>query len=413
LPSVEKRRPGIRGFHFTFPRPAAINNRDRGGRIPQSAMKKIIFLSILVIVGVLFAGQIRRGLLSLLILIDSTRPPEKAVMGRFVSPPIVKTISVPSRGKTLRADLYTPRTRGPHMPLLLVHGVNPTGKDDVQLALLARDFAMAGFLVLVPDLEGMKDLRVRPSDAEDIVQGFLFVSRLKNARSGGGMMGISYGVGPMLLAAADSRVRDRVGLVASLGGYGDLRAVLLFLLTGSYDYGGQEGYLRPDESLRWAFLYKNLDLIHDAADRETLRELIEKRNRYETGAAGALAKKLGPEGKAVYAFLANNDPKRFVMLYENLPLSFRAYMVQLSPVRALKQIKAYFIIVHGMEDYSIPYTESMKLADAVGDRRRVRLALLPRFTHTELARTGRSAYETVVSGVRLFGAIYDMLRKAG
>ena len=399
MPSVEKRQSEICGFHSTF-------------RIPQSAMKKIIFLSILVIVGVLFAGQIRRGFLGLLILIDSTRPPEKAVMGTFVPLPSVKAISVPSRGKTLRADLYTPRARGPHTPLLLVHGVNATGKDDPQLVLLARNLAMAGFLVMVPDFEGMKRLRMGPSDAEDIVQSFLTVSRLRSARPGGGMMGISYGVGPMLLAASDSRLRDRVGLVVSLGGYGDLRAVLLFLLTGSYDYGGQQGYLRPDESLRWIFLYRNLDRIHTAADRETLGKIIEKRNRYEIREAGELARTLGPEGKAVHAFVANSDPKKFVMLYENLPLALREYMVELSPVRVLKQIKAKFIIIHGMEDYSIPYTESLRLADAVGDRQRVRLSLLPRFMHTEPARPEGSAYGTFVSGVRMFGSIYDMLLKA-
>ncbi len=374
-------------------------------------MKKIVFLSILVIVGILFAGQIRRGFLSLLIVLDSTRPPEKAVMGRFASLPTAKKVSIASRGKTLRADLYAPRAKGSHMPLLLVHGVNATGKDDPQLVILARDLAMAGFLVLVPELEGMKGLRMRPSDADDIVQSFLFVSRLKNAKPRGCMMGISYGVGPMLFAAADGRVRERVGLVASLGGYGDLRAVLLFLLTGSYDYGGQQGYLRPDESLRWVFLYRNLDLIDSPADRDTLRRIVEKRNRYETGEAGALAKSLGPEGKAVYAFLTNEDPKRFVMLYENLPLSLQEYIVRLSPVRVVRQIKAYFIIVHGMEDYSIPYTEGLRLADAVGDRRRMRLALLPRFLHTEPARPEGSWYGTLVSGIRLFGSIYDLLSR--
>ena len=90
------------------------------------------------------------------------------------------------------------------------------------------------------------------------------------------MMGISYGVGPMLLAAADARVRDRVNVIVSFGGYGDLRAVLLFLLTGYYDYGAEEGYLRPDESFRWVFLYKNLDLVPSQADRDMLKTIIEE-----------------------------------------------------------------------------------------------------------------------------------------
>lgn len=376
-------------------------------------MKKIIALSILVILGILFAGPIKRGFLSLLILADTVRPPEKAIMGTLIPGPAVREVTIASQGRTLKADLYTPRSKGRHFPLLLVHGVNPTGKSDEQLALLAKDLARAGFLVLVPDFEGMKALRVRPGDAEDVVQSFLALTKMKNAKPGGGMMGISYGAGPLLLAAADSRVRDRVGLIATFGGYADLRAVLLFLLTGYYEYGGQEGYQRPEESFRWVFLYRNLDLIRSAQDRETLRTIIEKRNRYEIAAADALVKKLGPEGKAVHAFLVNRDPKRFALLYENLPLPLREYMVQLSPARVVKQSKAYFLIAHGKEDYSIPYTESLRLADAVGDKGRVHLGLLPQFMHIEpVDRSAGGVFERyVVGGWRLFSLIYDLLGK--
>ena len=377
----------------------------------QMHMKKIIFLSILVITGILFGGQIKRAFLSLLILTDSVRPPQKAIMGKIIPGPAVKAMAIPVNGKTLKADLYAPKSGGRHFPLLLVHGINPTGKDDDQLVLLAKNLARAGFLVLVPDFEGMKRLRMRPSDVEDIVGSFLSLAKLKNAKPGGGMMGISYGVGPMLLAAADARVRDRVNVIVSFGGYGDLRAVLLFLLTGYYDYGAEEGYLRPDESFRWVFLYKNLDLVPSQTDRDMLKAIIEKRNRYEIAEADGLVKKLGTEGKAVYDFLANKDPKRFVMLYENLPLSMREYMVRLSPVRILKQSKAYFIIAHGTGDYSIPYTESLRIADAVGDQSRVHVALLPQFMHIEpvAPAAGNSYTRSAVGGWRLFGLIYDLL----
>ncbi len=270
-------------------------------------MKKIIILSLLVIAGILFAAEIKRGFLSLLILADSTRPPEKALMGKAVPAPSVKPVSVPSRGKRLKADLYVPKGAGKHPALLIVHGVNPTGKDDGQIVLLARNLARAGFLVLVPDFEGMKTLRIRLADAEDIVQSFLCLVRDKNARPGGSMMGISYGAGPMLLAAADSRVSDRVATVATFGGYADLRSVLQFSLTGSYEYGGHAGYVRPDSALRWMFLYKNADLVAAGAERETFRKIIEKQSRFETADAAALAKTLGPEGKAVYDLLRNTD----------------------------------------------------------------------------------------------------------
>lgn len=377
-------------------------------------MKKIILLSVLIIAGILFTAQIKRGCLGLLILIDVVRSPEKAVMGKLIDGPTKTKVTVPSRGGLIHADLYRSHKEGRRFPLLLVHGLGPAGKDDERLVLLANDLARAGFLVLVPELEGMKTLRIRTSEAEDILESFLSLSRAEHAGPRGGMMGIGYGSGPMLLAAADPRIRDKVGVVTTFGGYYELRTVMSFALTGGYEYGKHRGHVRPDASLRWMFAYKNLDLLRSASDREKLRKIIEKRNRYETMDADALAKTLGPEGRALYNFLLNTDQERFAPLYENLPLPVREQVYQLSPSRAIKYITASFIIVHGTDDYAIPYTESLRLADAVGDKNRASLALLPHFMHIEPSdpSAGDLYKRYVLGGWRLFAAIYELLEKA-
>src|SRR5574337_737266 len=109
-------------------------------------MKKIVFLSVLVIIGILFTAQIKRGALSILILIDCVRPAEQSMMGKFISGPTVAKVTVPGKERTLHADLYRPPKKGRLFPLLLVHGVNASGKDDERLVLLAKDLARAGFL---------------------------------------------------------------------------------------------------------------------------------------------------------------------------------------------------------------------------------------------------------------------------
>ena len=204
-------------------------------------MKKIILLSLIVIVGILFTVQIKRALVSTLLLVDTVRPPEKSLMGKLIDGPVVTTVTVSSRGREIQADLYRPAKKGRYFPLLLVHGVNSTGKDDQQLVLLAKDLARAGFLVLVPDIAGLKTLHLRISDAEDVLESFLFLIKTEYSRPRGGMVGISYGAGPALLAAADARIRDKVSVISTFGGYYDLRDVLLFVLTGTYEYGGQRG----------------------------------------------------------------------------------------------------------------------------------------------------------------------------
>ena len=377
-------------------------------------MKKIILLSLVVIIGILFTAQIKRTFVGVLLLVDSVRPPEQSIMGKLIDGPKVTTVTVPGRNRTVRADLYRPAKKGKHFPLLLVHGVNPTGKDDAQLVLLAKDLARAGFLVLVPDIAGMKTLRRRVSDAEDILESFQYLSRSEDARSRGGMVGISYGAGPVLLAAADARIRDKVSLVATFGGYYDLRNVLLFILTGAYEYGGQRGYVRPDTSMRWMFFYRNLDLVRSSADREKLRKIIEKRNQFEVAAADALAKSLGPEGRALYDFLVNTDQERFAPLYEKLPLTVREQVFQLSPARAMRYIASSFIIAHGTDDYAVPFTESKRLADAVDDKGRVQVALLPQFLHTEPIEPSAGDWfkRNVLGGWRLFAAFYGLLAYA-
>lgn len=374
-------------------------------------MKKIIFLSIAVILAILFGAEIKRGFLSILIMTDVLMPPENAVMGKLLPSPKVKAVTVFSRRRDIRADLYIPKPKGRFTPLLLVHGVDPAGKDEPRLVVLAKDLAMAGFLVMVPDMDGVKKLRMRASDIEDVIKCFFYITNHRQAGPGGCMMGISYGAGPVLFAAADSRVSSRIRTVVSFGGYGDLRAVLLFVLTGHYDYAGQRGYQRPDETFRWAFLYRNLDLIRSISDRALLKTIIEKRNLYELKEAEALSKRLGPEAKAVYDFISNKEQGRFVALYEKLPLDMREYMEALSPVRVMKRTRAYFIIAHGVEDYSIPHTESLRLADAVGDPDRVHLAVLPQFMHIEPVEPsfGDIYRRYIVGGWRMFYSIYDLL----
>ncbi len=73
-------------------------------------MKKIIFLSALVIIGILYPAQIKRGCLSLLILIDSVRSPEKAMMGKLIDGPTKTKVTVPGRRRVIHADLYRPLT---------------------------------------------------------------------------------------------------------------------------------------------------------------------------------------------------------------------------------------------------------------------------------------------------------------
>ena len=63
-----------------------------------------------------------------------------------------------------------------------------------------------------------------------------------------------------------------------------------------------------------------------------------------------------------------------------------------------------------MDDYAIPYTESMRLADAVNDADRLRFVLLPQERYVEPS-AGSWYKRSVLGGWRLFTVIYGLLEK--
>ena len=62
-----------------------------------------------------------------------------------------------------KADLYLPSPEGKRGGILVNHGVIDTGKDDARLKRFATGLCQVGFVVMVPDLKGMRSFRIAPS----------------------------------------------------------------------------------------------------------------------------------------------------------------------------------------------------------------------------------------------------------
>jgi pimeloyl-ACP methyl ester carboxylesterase len=188
--------------------------------------------------------------------------------------------------------------------LVLVHGLAPAGKDDPRLTRAARLLARTGAAVAVPTVPGLTRLRLGVDDVEAVV------ATIASMPAPVRVVGISVGAGPALLAAADPRVRERVTVVLSLGGYASARELARFYVTA-----------HPDLARRFADA--NPDLM-DATARQAL-------------ATGNL-EPLSPE--------------------------LRRRLDALSPARVVGQLRARLLIVHGRDDPAVPFTESLRLAEA-------------------------------------------------
>jgi len=377
----------------------------------------LIAFAALLLGTVFLAPLIWDVVLSGLLVVDMFRPMKPGPVMWVTRSPHETRVIFPGRHRMMEANLYVPAGGGRRAGVVLVHGVVETGKDDPRMVWVARLLARSGFTVLVPDFLGFKSLRLRTSDIGEMTDAAVYLRSLHERVLPDriGMIGFSYGAGPMLIAAADPLVEKRLRFVVSFGGYYDLVQVIKFVTTGYYGYGEERGYAKPDDYTRWIFLRYNLDLLRDPVDQAILAKVSEARGWGGPGRSPALPSDLTPEGRSVYNLLVNRDPEKVEALVSRLAPSIREMIEQLSPSRQIRRLSAYTIIVHSDPDPFIPPTESMALADTLGREGKVRLEILRLFRHVqpELPETtpGNVFRVYLPEGLKVYRLIFDLLRQ--
>ena len=245
-------------------------------------MKKLLVaIAFFLLVLLIFFSQIRMGVLTALFIRDvldevTVSTPHRGALSWVTATPSVRSLQIPNGGRTITADLYflpNGRKRG---AILLTHGIIEAGKDDPRLIRFAHALARTGFAVLVPELKGMKSLKVLMSDVEDIVVSFGYLAALHDLvdEKKVGLLGFSYAAGPTLMGAATPEIRERVKFVVSFGGYYDPINVIRFITTGYYEYGEESGVLQPEPYGKWVFFINNLDYVQSLKDRSLLEKIF-------------------------------------------------------------------------------------------------------------------------------------------
>jgi len=381
----------------------------------------IAALSLLVL-GAVYFPHIRLGVLTALFIQDildekTVSTPQHGTLAWVTPTPVVKSVLIPHDAREIRADLYYLPNEKKRAAILLTHGIVEEGKDDPRLVRFAHSLARAGFVVLVPELAGMKALKVVLSDVDDIVTSFRYLEALNDLVDDRkmGLLGFSYAAGPTLMAAAHPAIRHRVKFVTTFGGYYDPVNVIRFITTGYYEYRNEKGFLNPEPYGKWVFFVNNLDYVESPKDRELLKEIFRKEQEQKRDQVRLFVDQLTPQGKYLYELLINEDPKRVGDLVQKIDPRVRRYLEKLSMAPIIPSVDAYFIIGHGSGDPLIPYTESLRLADAVRDKSQVHVVILRLFTHVDPARKRFSLTEfftvRLPSMMEFYFLVYDLLRQ--
>jgi len=379
----------------------------------------ILSVAVLLLITIFFS-QIRLGVIAALFLRDlldekNVHDPDRGLLARVTPSLSIERLQIRQGESNVPADLYFLNDDRKRAAIVLTHGIIEDGKDDPRLIRFARSLARSGFVVLVPELEGMKSFRILFSDVDDIVASFTYLRSLKDRvdEMRMGLLGFSYGAGPTFMAAADPSIRGQVKFLVSFGGYYDPVNVIRFITTGAYEYGTERGFLKPDPYGKWVFFVNNVEHVQNEQDRKLLRAIFEHEEKGRKKEAADLVGRLSPEGKNLYDLVVNEDPHRVDLLVKAIDPKLQKYLDKLSIAPVVPAIHAYLLIGHGNTDRLIPYTESLRLADAVKDERKVHVAILKLFSHVDPARMNLSSWEFLTvylpSMIQFYYLVYDLL----
>lgn len=297
-----------------------------------------------------------------------------------------REVTLLREGTPVPATFLTPG-HAPH-PLpawIVLHGITRPGRRHPQLVRFTRALAETGCAVLVPEVPEWREMELAPHltaptvlAAADALAG-LCGSALRGPPA---LMGFSFGSPQALVASVDPRLQGRLAGVAGFGGYCGLERTLVFQFTGRHAYAGEEHRLRPDPYGRWIAGANYLTSVpgYGGADpvAAALRSLAARAGdegvvawdpRYDPAKEEA-RRRLTPGHRELFDLFAppsavDPDPVAGEEMAHALAAAARRTDPLVEPGPALDRVRGPVHLLHGRQDRLIPFTEMLRLRDAL------------------------------------------------
>ena len=359
----------------------------------------------------------RDAALAFLFIIDMATP-EASELYQVVTDDIVVTHDSLDREskKTLYYSIYSPPGNHKKSAIIMAHGFTEKGNNDRRLQRMAHRMARAGFIVMTPEFPMMRRFRISMEDADNTMEAFRIVKQRPDVDSSSiGLMGFSYGAGPVIMALSDSSIRDQVRFGVIFGGYFDIRKTLKYTLTGYYTTDtGQEMRSVSKNNDRWKFLLGNIPESGNEKSLVIFKSIIAQKITDAGYDPGKNFLSLDSTHQSLYRFIENQNPSAFDVLYAALPNDFRSKLELADLTSYAHLIHSYMIIGHSDQDRVVPYTESLALAKNLTSAPAPFVAVTNLFTHVNLKIEWGSLTviftETIPGFFRLWKMTYHIMR---
>jgi pimeloyl-ACP methyl ester carboxylesterase len=267
-------------------------------------------------------------------------------------------VAIPVGGEAVRGRVYRPDDPL-GQTMVVVHGVHFEGIDEARLSRFAGELARLGYHVVTPALDDLADYRITAHGVDVVASTVRYVDTAGLPRPDAvGLVGISFGGGLSLVAAARPEVSERLRYVASIGGHHDLGRVLRFFLENRIETPEGVEPLPAHEYGTAVLTYGALDEIAPPEDRKVLRIVFRQWLSGQRDLARRQAGNLTTRrGRRIFQYLTEGTLARLRPELEAWLDEKRAALAALSPAGKLAAIPVPVYLLHGKTDRVIPPSE--------------------------------------------------------
>ncbi|MCL4835284.1 MAG: dienelactone hydrolase family protein [Caldilineaceae bacterium] len=340
-----------------------------------SRSRFVIILSVvaLVLVAGWYDGPVRQAVL---LTTDLVLQPSFSVLAPFKSKIVPTVVEIPyDEGMMMTtATILYPVGVENGGGVILAPGYLPTMSDPL-LDRLAQDLAQMGFFVLIPKTARLRQGLVTPEDVEVLVAAFLWLSEQPGINPESiGFAGFCIGGSLAMVAAADSRINERVSYINIFGGYFDARSAFRSIGTHTMILSDRTTPWQPAPQAVALYLQNVLMHIEDDTSRKQIEYALQENQSIDIAA-------LRPDVRRIYQVLAASTPSEMERRLSELSEDKLAYFAAISPSHAISQLKARVFVMHDIADPYMPVSESYQLAEAIPPSTEVVITRFQLFNH--------------------------------
>ncbi len=292
--------------------------------------------------------------------------------------------------------------------VVLSLGVTQEGFDHPHAVTLGNALARAGIVVMYHwPAEMSYEFSLDPREIDSIVSAYLYLEQQEYVDPDRiGLGGFCVGGSFALVAAADPRILDRVGLVSAFGPYFNGEDIVLQAVSNTAMYRGRATPWQPDPDTMAVITNELLETVAGTPDAAVLAGAV--KGEVPVGAGDSTM--LSPAGRAVGSLLKGVSYEEAKILFDALPVEFRRELDSISPSSVVNQVRSQILILHTRSDNVIPVAESLRLEEAFRARVKVRFTEVVDFEHTRPAQGGVPTRLRQL--VQLYSHMYEIVRAA-